>query len=354
MRPAPTSSKAEASEARGGWRRWFLGLVVVAALAGAVLRFGEIKGFVALLGRAQPAWLALAIMLQLSTYASVAAGWSAVLKRAGSPRPFRRLLRIAVTKLFADQAVPSAGMGGNVLLVDQLTALGAPRGTAVAALLVSMIGYYAAYALLAVTALLLLWLHDKATPLMAGAVTAFLLVALAIPALALWLRHRGSRPLPRRLEHIGVVRSLLETVGEAPGALVADRPLLARVALFNGLVFLADAATLLACLYALGQPCGFGTAFIALVMASIVVTLGPIPLGLGSFEATSTATLNLLGVPVVAAFAATMLFRLLTLWLPLLPGLFLMRSAIRGRRRPGSASRRAIRPAARHRPRHSR
>jgi uncharacterized membrane protein YbhN (UPF0104 family) len=44
----------------------------------------------------------------------------------------------------------------------------------------------------------------------------------------------------------------------------------------------------------------------------------------------STATLHLLGIPVEAAFAATMLFRLLTLWLPLLPGLFLMRLALKG------------------------
>lgn len=302
------------------WRSWFISVLTVAALVGAVLHFGEVEKFGQLLARAQPPWLAVAILLQLSTYASVSGGWSAVLRRAGSPQPFGKLLRIAITKLFADQAVPSAGMGGNVLLVDQLMALGAARGTAVAVLLISMIGYYAAYAVLAITMLFILWLHDRATALMAGLVTSFLLVALAIPSLALWLRHRGSRPLPPRLEHIGIVRSLLETVAQAPSTLLRNRPLLCEVALCNALVFLADAASLFACLQALDQVVGFGTAFIALIMASIVVTLGPMPLGLGSFEATSTATLHLLGVPVEAAFAATMLLRILTLWLPLLPG----------------------------------
>lgn len=313
---------------RIGWRPWLLGILTGAVLAGAVFHFGEIENFGQLIARARPGWLAAAIFLQLATYASVAMGWNVVLDRAGMHRDFGRLMRMAVTKLFADQAMPSAGMGGNVLLVDQLTALGVSRGTAVAALLVSMIGYYAAYGMLALVMLLLLWLHDKATPLMAGLVTTFLLVALAIPSLALWLRRRGSQPLPPRLERIGIVRNLLDAVGEAPSELVADRSLLFRVGLYNGLVFLADAATLLACLLALGQPAGFGTAFIALIMASIVVTLGPIPLGLGSFEATSTATLRLLGVPVEVAFTATMLFRLLTLWLPLVPGLFLIRAAL--------------------------
>lgn len=317
----------------GGWRSWFFGIVLVGALVAAVLHFGEIQNFGHLVSRAQPLWLALAVTLQVSTYVSVASGWSAVLAAAGTPRPLPRLARIAVGKLFADQAVPSAGMGGNILLVDQLCALRVKRGTAVAALLISMIGFYAAYALFALAMLALLWLHNKATPLMAGLVTTFLLVALAIPSLALWLRHRGSQPLPPRLERIGVVRALLDSVAQAPSTLLANRRLLLVVTGCNALIFLADAGTLFACLRALGQPVSPETAYIALIMASIVVTLGPIPLGLGSFEATAVATLRLLGTPVEAAFAGTMLLRLLTLWLPLIPGMIIMRSGLKRRKR---------------------
>ncbi|MDF0488359.1 lysylphosphatidylglycerol synthase transmembrane domain-containing protein [Sphingomonas sp. H39-1-10] len=315
--------------AGGGWRNWFFGFVLAAALIGAILHWGEVEGFAALVERARPGWLGLAFALQLSTYVSVAAGWAAVLRRAGTPQRLAPLVRIAITKLFADQALPSAGMGGNVLLVDQLRGIGVERGTAVAALIISMIGFYAAYALFAIIMLVLLWFNDRATPLMAGLVTLFLCVALAIPGLALWLRSRGSEPLPAWLERIGVVRSLLDTVAESPGDLLRDRALLTRVAACNALIFLADAGTLFACLRALGTNASFGTSFIALIMASIVVTLGPIPLGLGSFEATSTATLRLLGVSFEAAFAGTMLLRLLILWLPLVPGMILMRGAMK-------------------------
>lgn len=323
----------------GGWRAWFFGIFLVAALVGAVLHFGEIRNFGRLLAQAQPAWLALAVALQISTYASVASGWSAVLSAAGTPRPLPPLVRIAIGKLFADQAVPSAGMGGNILLVDQLRALRVRRGTAVAALLISMIGFYAAYAVFAIIMLALLWLHDQATALMAGLVTTFLLVALAIPSLALWLRHRGSQPLPPRIERIGVVRALLASVAQAPAALLANRRLLAIVTGCNALVFLADAGSLFACLQALGQPVSPETAYIALIMASIVVTLGPIPLGLGSFEATAVATLGLLGTPVEAALAGTLLLRLLTLWLPLIPGLFIMRAGLRRHRKRDAGER---------------
>jgi uncharacterized membrane protein YbhN (UPF0104 family) len=43
--------------------------------------------------------------------------------------------------------------------------------------------------------------------------------------------------------------------------------------------------------------------------------------------------LRLLGLSFEAAFAGTMLLRLLTLWLPLIPGMVLMRGAIRRRPR---------------------
>lgn len=328
--PTSPSHPAQAG-GTGHWRNWFFGILLIAALTGVAMHWGEVRQFAALVQRARPGWLILAIALQLSTYVSVAQGWSLVLRRAGTPRGLAPLVRIAVTKLFADQALPSAGMGGNMLLVDQLRGIGVERGTAVAALLLSMIGFYIAYAVFALAMLVMLWLHSRATPLMAGLVTLFLCVALAIPGLALWLRNRGSAPLPPSIEKIRVVRSLLDTVAQAPGPLLRDRGLIARVAGYNALIFLADAGTLFACLHALGHGVSLSTSFIALIMASIVVTLAPIPLGLGSFEATSTATLHLLGTPFEAAFAGTMLLRLLTLWLPLIPGMVLMRGAVRRR-----------------------
>ncbi|MCY1168505.1 hypothetical protein D9M73_85020 [compost metagenome] len=325
-RPAPMLEEHRRETRTSGLSRWLTGILLVGLVIGAIGHFTEFEQFAQLIEEAQPGWLILILCLQLGTYASVASDWSATLRRNGAPQPLSRLIRIAVIKLFADQAIPSAGMGGNVLLVDRLHALGVPRGAAVAALLVSMIGFYAAFAILALLMLLLLWSNGAASPLIACTVTLFLAVAFAIPALALWLRRRGRRPLPQALAKIGVVRTFMRTVGEAPPESLRDGSLILKVAGFNALVFLADAATLWASVRALGQALPFATAFIALVMASIVVTLGPVPLGLGSFEATSTAMLHHLGVPLAAAFAGTMLTRLFTLWLPLLPGLILLRS----------------------------
>jgi len=122
------------------------------------------------------------------------------------------------------------------------------------------------------------------------------------------------------------VRTLLRAFGEAARHLIADRRLILRVAGCNAAVFLADGLTLAVCLAALGQPFRVATGFIALMMASIVATLGPIPMALGSSGASSVAMLTVLGVSLEAAVAAALLLRSLTLWLPLAPGLILIRT----------------------------
>jgi uncharacterized membrane protein YbhN (UPF0104 family) len=317
--------------ATAAWRNWFFALMLVAALVVSVLHRHEIARLVLLAGKARPGWLVLAVVLQLSTYLSLALGWQAVLRHAGHPQPMPRLIRIAFTKLFADQALPSAGLGGNVVLVDQLMMTGVPRGAAVAALILSMIGFYAAYGLCR---------GDAGDAVAAGPCRALdRRAGQPVPAGGHGHSRRGAVAAAARAgPHAALdgaaelcarpARSGGRGAGRAAAQPRADRSGhgLERADLSGG------------CGHAAGLPAragaggGFGAAYIAFMMASIVITLGPVPLGLGSFEATCTAMLRLLGVPFEGGFAATMLLRVLTLWLPLLPGLVLMRGAIRPNR----------------------
>src|SRR4051812_36897572 len=109
------------------WRLWLLALLLVAGLVFAAFHWGDLKRFAELVGRAQPMWLGGALVLQLSTYVLLSIEWSLVLRAGESARPLRKLLPLTITKLFADQVVPTAGMSGNVLLIDRLTKIGVPR-----------------------------------------------------------------------------------------------------------------------------------------------------------------------------------------------------------------------------------
>ena len=94
-------------------------------------------------------------------------------------------------------------------------------------------------------------------------------------------------------------------------------------------MFLLDAATLWLVLLAGSSPVEPWAAFVSFITASMIATVGPMPLGLGTFEGGAIAMLHLLGMPVEAALAGTLLLRGLTFWLPMLPGLWLAHNEIR-------------------------
>ncbi|CAM5345075.1 Magnesium-transporting ATPase, P-type 1 OS=Stutzerimonas stutzeri OX=316 GN=mgtA PE=3 SV=1 [Stutzerimonas stutzeri] len=66
------------------------------------------------------------------------------------------------------------------------------------------------------------------------------------------------------------------------------------------------------------------------MLASVLRSVGIVPGGLGAFEAAAVATLSWVGVPLAAGLSATLLFRVLSFWLPMLPGLWLTRHALHG------------------------
>ena len=311
------------------WRSWVLAALLVGGLVFAALHWGDVKRFGKLLTEAKPVWLLVAVGLQLATYLGLAVQWWVALRRGHTPESVRDLFRLTFAKHFADQVVPTAGMSGNVLLVDRLVSLGVPRRNAVAALLLQIIAYYFSYALGALWVLVVLWWKSRMSWLLTGAVLAFLVVAAGIPAITLWLHRRGQGKIPKWITCWSKAKRFFELVGEAPRELVRDPWLIGIVTLLNLAVFVADAGTMQACLWALGVHPPLSAGYIAFMMASIAVILGPVPMGLGSFEAVSIAMLRLFGVPFEAALSATLLFRGFTLWLPLLPGGLLLRKALK-------------------------
>ena len=311
------------------WRSWVLALLLIAGLVVAAMHWGDVKNFGKLLTEAKPVWLLAAFGLQLTTYLGLSIQWWVALRKGHTPESVGDLFRLTFAKHFADQVVPTAGLSGNVLLVDRLVSLGVPRSNAVAALLLQIIAYYLSYAIGALFVLGVLWWKSRMSVLLTGAVLIFLVVAAAIPLLTLWLHRRGQEKIPRWIARWSKAKHFFELVGEAPRELVHDPVLIAIVTLLNLVVFIADAATMQTCLLALGVHAPLSAGYVAFMIASIAVILGPIPMGLGSFEAVSIAMLRLFGVPFEAALSATLLFRGFTLWLPLIPGGILLRSELK-------------------------
>jgi uncharacterized protein (TIRG00374 family) len=99
----------------------------------------------------------------------------------------------------------------------------------------------------------------------------------------------------------------------------------------QGAIVVCDAATVWMLILAMGVTASVGGVFAAFMIASLFRTVGIVPGGLGTFEATSVLMLRAVGVETAAALSATLLFRGLSFWLPMLPGYWCSRRVLRPR-----------------------
>lgn len=311
-----------------GWTSWLLGLLALGALTGIVLHHGEVERFVALLRSLAPEWLGLALLLQVMTYGCLALAWWFGLDRAGARRPVGTLLGLSVAKLFVDQSVPTGGIGGTAFVVGVLAHQGVPRPACMAALMTNFAGYYSAYLVSALAAMAMLWFRHDARPWMVTVTVLFIIVAVSVPG-ALFVLQRYGRRAPRWLERLPGVSALVEAAAAAPiPHLLRRKRLLATLGALNLAMISSDAATLWTMLHALDLDASYGIAFPSFLLAMMVATLSPIPMGLGTFEAACVAALLVQGVPIEGALAGTLLLRGCTTWLPMLPGFWIARSVL--------------------------
>jgi len=89
-------------------------------------------------------------------------------------------------------------------------------------------------------------------------------------------------------------------------------------------VSVAYAAALGASVRAAGGHITLASALVVYLVASAVGALSPAPGGLGTLEAALIAGLSQQGLSTAPAVAGVLTYRLITYWLPVLPGLFFL------------------------------
>ena len=311
------------SKALARWISWFFGLGLLVAVVMFATHYSQERAFAQLLLHAKPVWLLVALLLQMGTYMTDARIWQLVLGRANISRPLYSYVGLGLSKLFMDQAIPSVGLSGTLLVIRALDHRGVPRAASMAAVVIDLVSYYAAYTLALLIAFGIAWVHGDLTPLMAVPAGIFAPLAAAVPIALLWVS-RG-RKLPGWVERLPFIRPALRALGEATPAIAHDVSLITWCAGLQFAILALDAGTLWIMLLALGLAVNPAPVFASFMLSTLARTLGVVPGGLGVFEAVSVATLRLIGVPVAAGLAATLLFRFFTFWLPMAPGLILAR-----------------------------
>ena len=306
--------------------RQLAGLLALGAFVAVIaLRFAELDRLKNLLMGLRPSWLVAALVLQLASFACTPMLWWLVLRRAGAGPRLRTVLGLSYTKVFVDHVLPSGGVSGSAAVVRALVRREVPRPVALAAVLTDFIAYFIGYAAAVAITVALFRNTGQLNGLAWAVVVPFTLVAVSVPLIILRLISPRRGAIATWLIRYRPVARFLTAVEETPASLVLSPTTLARGAMLRLLVFVLNGSTLLVLLRAVGYPAGLGTCFAAVVSGSLVTTIGPLPGGLGSYETAAVGTLVLFGTPLEEALAATLLWRGLSFWIPMLPGYLFLR-----------------------------
>jgi uncharacterized membrane protein YbhN (UPF0104 family) len=282
-----------------------VGTVLLALRHWPVIASGAVR-----LAGADPGWLLAGATAAVSTWACSALAQQGAVAEA---LPGGRLVAVQFAASAANHVLP-AGVGAGAVNLRFLTRCGLPVTRSAAALAVkATAGATARGALIAVLALTgpgLVRLPRTSAALVAAGLLTAVALALLLP---------------------GPVRRVVGTV-------LADVRAVHRVprraaALWGGsLAFAAlHALVVLAVTRSLAVPLPPGRVALAYFVASSAAVLLPTPGGIGSLDAALAFALSLCGARADAAASVVLGYRLLTVWLPLLPGLLVLGLLLRRR-----------------------
>jgi uncharacterized protein (TIRG00374 family) len=314
------------TEQRRNWIwAWLPGFLLLIGLIFLTVHFAELQVIADLLRGARTEYLIPALFLQLGTYVCAATVWWLALSAFGHSIGLRGLLPLGFAKLFLDQAVPTGGMSGTLLVVAGLIHRSVSFEAAVLTLLTSLISYYAVYPVMAILSVAILAVHHRDSVAAWSGLAVLMLVSAAIPLTVFALRKNAVKVLPPRLRKFRIVQSVIKAIAGIPVSRLRNPVLLAQTSALQAAIFLLDGMTLWIAFQAIGSQISLPVAFSAHVLGTVAATLGPTPLGLGTFEAGAVAVLASVDVPLEVGLSAVLYTRALTFWLPMLPGLWLAR-----------------------------
>ncbi|MEX2983502.1 flippase-like domain-containing protein [Streptomyces sp. C36] len=267
------------------------------------IKFGD------LVDKANWAWVAVAVAFQVLTY--VAAAMS-LLGFVPEKVPFARTVLAQVAGSFVKLVAPAA-VGGVALNTRFLQREGVRPGLAVASVGASQLFSLACHIMLLLSFGYVTGTERSSTlgpsrTVIGGLLTAavLVLVVAAIPVLRKFvstrLRSLFAGVVPRMLDVLQRPQKLLFGIG---GMLMLTA---------------ANVMCLDASIRAFGGELSYASIAVVFLTANALGSAAPTPGGVGAVEFALTGALTFAGLPAEQAAPAVLLFRLMTLWLPVLPG----------------------------------
>ncbi|MCU1456550.1 MAG: hypothetical protein JWL73_642 [Actinomycetia bacterium] len=274
-----------------------------------------------------PVGLALTLLFGASTYFAAAVALKAA---CGRKLSLRRTTAVQVAAACTNRIAPM-GLGGMATNLQYLERDGASRGEAVTAIGITSIASFVVH--LTGTVAVLMMLHRSVGLPSLGVSVPMSPFALSLGAIGVTL----VAALIARCLGPRIMSSIREAWSGVAG-MARDRRRVALLLAGTIGVTLGHALAFAAAVAAFGVHVPILTLIAVFLAGSAIGAAAPTPGGLGAVEAALVAGLATVGVAAAPAVAGVLAFRLITYWLPIVPGAFalkiLRRDALAPRDRP--------------------
>ncbi|MDP2647736.1 MAG: lysylphosphatidylglycerol synthase transmembrane domain-containing protein [Candidatus Yanofskybacteria bacterium] len=325
--------------------------ITLGALIVVYIQFSELQLIGSLFARSNILWLIGIIALAVFSNYAQALNYQKVLEIKGLKIKSIELFPMAFIVQFLNQALPSAGLSGQVFFVQYLKKYGLSVAEGLSRALLEVMTLYMAFGTFFVISSVLIFSQDIVGkhPELLFFIYVFLFFAIIAVSLffilqskkrsrlAKWILnwlHRHFEKKKKNAEkgeqvtdhskHVGTIFEQFKSTFNIGELQKHPRPFWLAYFWYNMVLF-TQVVMLYFISFAIGYPISFSLAFIVFSLVKFVSMIAFVPGALGVFEGGMTLILLSFGVPASPAFAMTLLLRAFTFWFPMPVGWILYR-----------------------------
>ena len=324
-------------------KKFLFYFITLGALIVIYIKFSELQLIGSLFARSNIFWLIGIIALAVFSNYAQALNYQKVIEIKGLKIKSLELFPMAFIVQFLNQALPSAGLSGQVFFVQYLKKYGLSVAEGLSRALLEIMTLYMAFGTFFIISSVLMFSQDivGSHPELQFFIYIFLFFALIAVSLFFILQSKKRSRLARWIldwlhrhfekkkksaergeqvtdhsKHVGTVFEQFKStfnIGE-----LRKRPGPFWLAYFwYNMVLFTQVVMFYFISFAIGHPISFSLAFIVFSLVKFVSMVAFVPGAIGVFEGGMTLILLSFGVPASPAFAMTLLLRAFTFWFPM-------------------------------------
>ncbi len=316
-------------------RKFIVIVVLFLGIAFVILSFSELQNIASTLERANPWYLAVALLVEILWLGTVGLTYRAIYGLLGLKESRRRMALLAAAANFVNIVTSSAGVGGVAIFISDGRRRGHPSGKVTVAGALYLLLDEAAFLCVLALGLLVMVRRNNVN---AGQISAalILLCIAGVLAFLLYLGYRSAETLGNTLAKMAHLANRLlwpflrrdylsEARAHAFAAEIAEGlsalPEKPRSLLKPLLLSLTGKALLMGVLISsflsFGVPFSAGTIIAGFSIGFLFLIVSPTPSGIGVVEGIMALALRSLSVEWSAAVIITLAYRAVTFWFPL-------------------------------------